>query len=238
MNTDDVRTYNLIVSLGGNCAAAFQLRYRNMRLFSLPFDWVYIEDEKPVEYLCEGFTNDFKNLALKENLKRVEGNEAHSVIYQDMYSGYFFPNHFRENAEKEYNVFNQKLRRRINRLLQKIRSAHKVLFILSTAFPFDTASLKKLSSCLTGLYPNVHFDFEVVSFGCLREEEKTDGNIHLKHYIRQQNLYDFYKTNFEWAFLDQIKLSTKSRDKITLLSIKAFGKRFRLNFEIRRNYNV
>ncbi len=229
------RHYDLVCSLGGNCATAFQLRYRGMRSFSLPFDWTYIENEKPMEYLSEGFADGFKNLALKENLKRVEGNEAHAVIYQDTYSGYFFPNHFKEDAEKEYHAFYQKLCRRTERLLAKIKSARKVLFILSASFPVDVGCLEKLNKKLTELYPEVGFDFEIISFGCPSEEEKTVSNIHLKRCVRQQNLYDFYKTNFEWVFLDYIALPSKSHNKIPLLSIKAFGKRFRLNFEIKRN---
>lgn len=234
MNTDK-RHYDLVYSLGGNCAAAFQLKYRDMRCFSLPFDWVYIENEKPIEYLCEGFADGFKNLALKENLKRVEGSKEHPVIYQDTYSGYFFPNHFKKDAEKEYDAFDKKLRRRTARLIEKIKSAKNVLLILSVSFPLDISCLEKLSKCLTRLYPNARFDFEAVSLSCPREEEATVGNIRLQRCVRQQNLYDFYKTNFEWAFLDRITLPSKSNNKITLLSIKAFGKRFRLNFEIRRN---
>ena len=229
------RQYDLVCSLGGNCAAAFQLKYRDMRCFSLPFDWVYIENEKPLEYLCEGFADGFKNLALKENLKRVEGNEAHSVIYRDTYSGYFFPNHFKEDAEKEYDAFDKKLRRRTKRLIDKIKTAHKVLFILSAAFPLEISCLEKLNKCLSELYPDVSFDFEVVSFACPQEGEETLGNIHLKRCSRKQNSYDFYKTNFEWAFLDQIVLFKKHHGKIRLLSFKAFGRRFRLNLEIRRN---
>ena len=234
MNTDK-RHYDLVCSLGGNCAAAFQLKYRDMRYFSLPFDWVYIENEKPIAYLCEGFADGFKNLALKENLKRIEKSKEHTVIYQDTYSGYYFPNHFKENVEKEYTDFSKKLRRRIDRLIGKIKSARNVLFILSVTFSFNVACLEKLSKCLKELYPDVRFDFEFLSLGCPPEEEDTVGNIHIRRCIRQQNLYDFYKTNYEWAFLDQIILPSKSHNKIPLLSIKAFGKRFRLNFEIRRN---
>lgn len=105
----------------------------------------------------------------------------------------------------------------------------------SAAFPMDTACLEKLNERLTELFPDVRFDFEAVVFGCPSEEERTTGNIRLKRCVRQQNLYDFYKTNFEWRFLDQIDLPAKSRDKIRLLSFKAFGRRFRLNFEIGRN---
>ncbi len=236
MNTDK-RKYDLICSLGGNCAAAFQLKYRGMRPFSLPFDWTYIENGEPLEYLCAGFADGFENLALKENLKRVEGNESHPVIYQDTYSGYFFPNHFKADAEREYDVFNRKIRRRISRLIDGIKSAKSVLFILSVAFPIGDDCLKKLSETLTRLYPDVHFDFEVLSFGCSQETETTNGSIRLHRFVRQQNLYDFYKTNFEWAFLDKICLTKRKRDTLTLLSVKIFGRRFRLNFEIKRSGN-
>ena len=47
---DFKQEYDLIVSLGGNCMVANNLRYRNMRPFSLPFDWVYMIDEKPLKY--------------------------------------------------------------------------------------------------------------------------------------------------------------------------------------------
>ena len=43
MTTDKV-SYDLVCSLGGNCAAAFQLGFRGLRVFSLPFDWGYIEN--------------------------------------------------------------------------------------------------------------------------------------------------------------------------------------------------
>lgn len=231
----DKQQYDLVCSLGGNCAAAFQLQYRKMRSFSLPFDWCYVENEKPLEYLVEGFADGFKNLALKENLKRVDGTKDHPVIYQDGYSGYFFPNHFKEDAEKEYVDFYKKLRRRVERLIGKISNAHRVLFVFSTPIPFDVSLFERLNEKLLQLYPAVHFDFKLISFGCPAEEELTVGNITLNRCVRQQNFYDFYKTNYEWAFLDNIALPSKSHEQVTLLSIKAFGKRFRLNFEIRRN---
>ncbi len=234
MNTDKQK-YDMICSLGGNCAVAFQLKYRGMRYFSLPFDWVYIENEKPLDYLCEGFMDGFKKLALKENLVRVKGNNAHPVIYQDAYSGYFFPNHFKVDAEHEYDAFNIKLHRRISRLINGIKSAKNVLFILSTIFPVGDDCLKKLNETLIRLYPDVHFGFEVLSFGCDRETENVDGPVRLRRFIRQQNLYDFYKTIYVWAFLDDICMSQRKRNTFTLLSIKAFGRRFRLNFEIKRS---
>lgn len=236
MNTNK-RQYDLICSLGGNCAAAFQMKYRDMRQFSLPFDWVYIENEKPIEYLCEGFKNNFQNLALKENLRRIEGTKEHPVIYQDIYSGYFFPNHFVSDFEKEYSFFYETLRRRIARLLDKIASARNVLFGLSTSFPLDIVCLEKLNDVLSSTYPNVHFELKNLSFACPEEKETVLGNVSQACHVRQLNVYDFYKTNFEWAFLDGIEISGKQKDAISLVSFKCFGRRYKLKLHIGRKKN-
>lgn len=47
MPTDN-KEHDLIVSLGGNCAAALQLKRRNLRLFSLPFDYLAMKDERDI----------------------------------------------------------------------------------------------------------------------------------------------------------------------------------------------
>ena len=95
------KKYDLICSLGGNCSAAHNLKIRGLRNFSLPFDWCYIKNEKPIEYLTEGFENGFKNFLLKKNLEELKGNEyneAHisCAQYKDSYTGYYFVNHFRK----------------------------------------------------------------------------------------------------------------------------------------------
>ena len=58
------KTYDLVCSLGGNCTVAHNLFYRNKRYFSLPFDWLYMENETPVFKLAECFKNDFKDFCL------------------------------------------------------------------------------------------------------------------------------------------------------------------------------
>ncbi|MCR5839069.1 MAG: papain-like cysteine peptidase, partial [Kiritimatiellae bacterium] len=45
------RVYDLIFSLGGNCAAAHNLKIRRLRPYSLPFDWTYMVDERPIAWL-------------------------------------------------------------------------------------------------------------------------------------------------------------------------------------------
>ena len=41
------------------------------------------------------------------------------------------------------------------------------------------------------------------------DKEEIMGNIHYIYYLRDFNLYDYTKTNFEWAFLDSINLNKK-----------------------------
>lgn len=71
----DKNEYDLIVSLGGNCAAALQLKRRNLRLFSFPFDYLAMQDGRGVNYLAEGFLTDFSNFMLKNNLKELNDEE-------------------------------------------------------------------------------------------------------------------------------------------------------------------
>lgn len=229
--------YDLIISLGGNCMAANNLRYRNMRPFSLPFDWVYMQDKKPLKYLIEGFKDRFKNLCLFENLEKVQDNDAHKIIYKDNYSGFYFPNHFEKNVidKNEYKRFYEKLKRRIDRLFNSIEKNNSILFILACAIPFEKNDVLELKTTLSKLYPTKKLDFRVMIFNANEEEVVVDNNnIHIYKYTRIQNLYDFTKTNYEWAFLDDIKLTiSPPKNSIKIFSLKLFGYHFKLNFSWR-----
>ena len=67
-----LETYDAIISLGGNCGAASQLRMRGLRPYPLPFDWTYMTGPETIEWLCEGFADGFKDFCLKENLDTIE----------------------------------------------------------------------------------------------------------------------------------------------------------------------
>lgn len=94
-------TYDLIVSLGGNCSAAAQLNMRGLRQEALPFDWVYVVDERPFIWLAEHVGDRWRDLCLKENLQEItpghaewSAEHADRVQYVDRESGYRFVNHF------------------------------------------------------------------------------------------------------------------------------------------------
>ena len=62
------KEYDAIVSLGGFCGASIQLRARGLRPYSLPFDWLFMEDEQSIKWLTSEVGNDFRSFCLRENL--------------------------------------------------------------------------------------------------------------------------------------------------------------------------
>ena len=236
--TNPKERYDLICSLGGNCSAAHNLKFRNMRYYSLPFDRCYVTDEAPFRYLSKGFQNNFSDFFLKENLIQQEGNIHHPIIYRDSVSLYFFPHHLKATLDTpgSYESAASKMQRRIGRLLKKMKEAQSILFILATAFCFDIECIRELSATLNKLYPDKNIQFKVLQFDSpLPNSEEHLENIHLMRFSRLQNNYDFYKTNFEWAFLDSIEISSagKKKNKWTLLSVKAFDHVMKLEFSFR-----
>ncbi len=230
-----LKQYDLICSLGGNCSVAHNLRYRNMRPFSLPFDWVYMKDEMPIKYLIEGFADNFQNLCKFDNLERVPDTTEHKLIYRDTYSGYYFPNHFSQEIENsdEYHVMYKKLTRRINRLIDTIKNSDTILFILSLGFHIDTHLLEELQTTLLTLFPNKQIDIIFLQFCTEAKSDypQTFSNITQFSYSRKYNDYDFSHTNFEWNFLDNIKWRKTDVSKkfpIKLASFSFFSYRLKL----------
>lgn len=211
MNIDK---YDLICSLGGNCSTAHNLRFRNKRLYSLPFDWCYIENETPIEKLTECFQNNsFDLIAQQKNLVLIPQKEetmfhSNTIHYKDSWSNYYFINHFSKPIEDgSYTDFEKKFKKRIKRLLFKIEKSQNILFILGTNFEFDKTVLLRLQEVLRYKYPNKNIKFELIEFNCQTESITNENEFFtVRKYKRSQNLYDFTKSNFEWQFLDDIKV--------------------------------
>lgn len=210
-------TYDLILSLGGNCGAASQLIFRDLRRFSLPFDYTFMADDKPVRWFPEGLKNRFKDLLLKENLSELKGKERgddrETWQYKDTLSGYRFIHLFGDDVAKDgvYEKGAAVIRRRVDRLFEKLEKAEKILVILSTTFVFDEKPMYKIKETFETLYPSKKFVFYVVMLNAENETQKDDGDIHFIYAKRNGNLYDFDKTNWEWHFLDNVALNEKKR---------------------------
>ena len=230
------KKYDLICSLGGNCSVAHNLRFRGLRLYSLPFDWCYMDNETPLYKLAECFMNDSFNLiAQKENLIFLPNNEndkfhSNTVHYKDSWSNYYFVNHFCKKIEEGgYDDFSKVLKRRIRRLLDKIETSQNILFILGVNFEIEKSALLYFQSVLNKKYPNKNITIELVEFNCNTNDIICENsNFTIRKYKREQNLYDFTQTNFEWAFLDNIKILPENKNS-KLLKITKIKKGLSVN---------
>lgn len=208
------KKYDLICSLGGNCSVAHNLEYKGLRYYSLPFDWCYIKNDKPIDYLCVGFKDNFKNFLLKENLAPLVGDEYNNshttrAQYKDIYTGYYFVNHFTKNAnfDEDYKNVYEKMRRRLERLQDKIELGENILFILAASISVDIAKIIELKNVLNQKYPNKSFDFYILLFKQKEDKIVNIDSITIKYLKRCENDSDYNTTNSDWNFLDGIVLN-------------------------------
>ena len=202
--------YDLICSLGGNCAPAHNLRYRNMRRVSYPFDWTYFTSDEAVYKLAEGFKDGFKNYMQKENLKEIEKNPSHPerLQYEDTYGKIIWANHFLycEDRDKDFQEVKEKFDRRFKRLVDDVDKADKICFIFSVAFYIKEDSFIHLSKVLKELYPNKNIKIVVLSFDAGKNETYKNDNVEVFYYKRKMNNKDYMKTNKEWRFLNNMSI--------------------------------
>ena len=121
---------DMIFSVGGDCIAASQQRNRNLRPYSLPFDWCFSAGESALANFASMLDNGFCDFALRGNLQEISGVR---LGYKDVKSGYSFVHHFKApiGTTGEYERFNEILRRRIRRFYSEIERSNVVLCLLS-----------------------------------------------------------------------------------------------------------
>lgn len=153
------KKFDLIFSLGDNCACTSYIRRFNLQNFSYPFDWVRGGSIRTrVEYLLNGF----ENFCLKENLEFFEKTEADHTetkcdFYRDKISGIEFLHDFKSGIpfDEEYSNVIDKYNRRISRLLDEINKSRRVLLIwLSNQTNLDLNDLQKCYKKLSTKFEN------------------------------------------------------------------------------------
>jgi hypothetical protein len=242
-----LKSYDVIISLGGNCGAASQLRMRGLRPVSLPFDWTYMDSSETIEWLPRGFSSRFSDFCLKDNLVPIEQEGVSGLApykYRDIVSGYNFIHHFWESAETDagYQATYNVLRRRTDRMLNLISQSSSVLFILATNFTYDPNIAVRFLEDVRHIYPDKKIDMHVLqhcatfSSSCILAEKWSDDMPFTGgRYARRMYTYDLSRTDTEWEFLDTITLTNSKRaeksiiDRILFKIWKRLSKRFRNN---------
>lgn len=218
--------YDLIVSLGGNCTAASQLKFRGLRECSLALDWLGMFQEMPILYLPEGIRTHFKGLCKYENMQdlgepRMERKRL-TYKFADTATGYHFWHHFfqpledREAFDRERAV----MERRIKRFYDKISASKNVLFVLATPFAYDQQKAEPIFSALRETFPNTAVELVVIQFAAPTHAsaELCGGDLHFETVAREINVvYDNMLTAPEWAWMDDLSLSDWPRKSVNPL---------------------
>ena len=216
--------FDAIVSLGGFCGTAIQLRARGLRPFSLPFDWLFMESPETIVYLTKAFERGFDDFCLKENLVDLPWDGHAGVAkyrYRDRLSGYGFIHHFHHSLEAGgWEETHPVLMRRILRMLSLFQPNRRILLILAMPFEFDLGLAANLLETLRRVYPQTEFQMQIVQLsanlpkGVLGETVEDTRFYGVVRYARPRDDYDINRPSSEWRFLDTIQLTGEGKKKI------------------------
>lgn len=125
-----VQKYDVMFSFGYACSTAIFLDNQGLRKFSAPFDWVATS----FKIRCELFLNEFENFINKEDIyptSEIKSGFEYRQIYRNKANGLLFVHDFNagKDFEEEYPKVEEKYKRRINRLLNKIKNTPKTLLV-------------------------------------------------------------------------------------------------------------
>ena len=210
------REYDLIVSLGGNCAAACQMKHRGLRRVALGFDWLAMDDLRAIHYFSRAMENGFGDLALRENLEvcspPLGSGKQLEYRYADRLSGYRFLHHFHGDVwtdAGEYERGRRTLLKRIDRFMNLLDRSKTALLVLETNFEFEDVEIFKLHEAIARRFPSVDIELYVMMFSAGTQGDKPLPGIGaVCKYQRPVNLlYDMQFTSWEWSFLDYVRLS-------------------------------
>lgn len=215
-----MREYDVIASLGGDCAVGYQLRHRGLRRTALPFDWTRMTSPKALEYLVLGFQNDFIDLCAKENLE-FEGREpiiarGRRVEYPalDKLSGFDFIHLFTRPLTEAgaYERGRDILMRRISRFVAMLEKAKSALLILATEFAYEDRLAYELAKAIRSRFPQLELSLRLIMFNAGKQEviAQENGDCICRYQRKLDLHYDMVFTSYEWKFLDTIKLSCYS----------------------------
>ena len=125
--------FDLILSIGENCACTSYLRRCYLQSFSYPFDWLtHASFATRFDLIVNDFENflNFDDLCLTGKHVAENADKAHDYYankYTDFYHWHDFPADI--PLENSYDAVYEKYQRRIKRLYRMIGDSRKILFV-------------------------------------------------------------------------------------------------------------
>lgn len=135
------KKYDIIYSIGANCAAATYMNQHFLRVIAGPFDWCgKVSNKKNFEWRTRLICSHFEGFLQKENLEFVDIEDGiprdprFDRYHDNGGPGFILPHDFPigEPLEKNYDAVKAKYDRRIARFYENIQKAERVLLVWIT----------------------------------------------------------------------------------------------------------
>ena len=145
----------IYIPIGTGCGIAQELKRRNLRMASLPFDWVYTWSLEVVNQLI---SDEFKGLFIEENWimsdDQNDMEDKDEVRYiNTQYKNFYSIHDFKKSKtfKEQFPEYCNKMERRVKRFFDTLKSNHKIIFIrddhhFSTITKYNTIDNFKSSS--------------------------------------------------------------------------------------------
>nr|WP_328803584.1 DUF1796 family putative cysteine peptidase [Paenibacillus silvestris] len=134
-------SYDAIVSLGSACNPSLQLKRHHLRPFSGPLDWHVSLSLSDVNRLLKNKFDNFMNLSnmilidgvahLLDDGDPIQSVQSHFVkdTYYNILSVHDFPIMPNQHWTTVYPTYREKMKRRIDRLMDKMQTSRTILFV-------------------------------------------------------------------------------------------------------------
>lgn len=194
------KKFDLIVSLGEDCACSSYLRRFNLQDYTYPFDWLTgASFSTRVDLIC----NNFKNFLLKENIKRLEypyntRKNSDEEDYEDVYLKFHFYHDFNKNQTFDSNFLEikEKYNRRIERLYEIAEKSQKILFVWwGRSYKLKAIDLLDYYEKLQKKFSNSDVHLLVIEYS----DEETEQNLKNNHICIKKYDNLSFMPNSKWT---------------------------------------
>ena len=159
MNIFKNKKFDLICSIGEDCACSMYLRKFNLQNGSYPFDWL---TKSNFDTRINLIINDFKDFCNKEDFEKLEKPKNAIVdlkcdYYENKYTDFYFYHDFDANLDFDdvYEIVKKRYERRINRFYKHINNSKNILFVFWGRTDFiDNEKLKVYHQQLNNKFQN------------------------------------------------------------------------------------
>lgn len=153
-----------MISLGGSCTVAYQLKKHGYLKEYLPFDWIRIKFIDIIECL----ETNFSRILDKNNYKFIEySNKFHSkigmsAIYKVNDIGFYHDFNDQDNMNEQFENHIVKYKRRVDRLYNYLKSLDKITFIRYDTKDIKMDELNRFNRVIQNINPNLIWTMKVI----------------------------------------------------------------------------